>query len=328
MKQVLLRAAAAVLVAAAPFSALADYSYSLTVDGIAGDSSIYCYKDSSTGGGLSAACNGGANGQLASGSASVIIGTGHLGVAAMSIIDASFVPGSAYTNVIHSHATAGLNDVLRVNSSSHSGWGTLTFRLYLDRQVDLRANAAGSETHLLGSMGTATAEVNALAYLGAHSSLGQVDGLKVTYSGFSGETTTTRSTGGVVDNMPVASGLGYLTFSVPIVFNQDFGMTLELRGHPTASGWQNAAGAATLSAMNSLDWGGIVGISAGDQAVFDYTVTSASGTDWTRNYAPTPEPGRLALFLVGLAGMGSTTRRRARQSPSRHRRNHEDCPRP
>jgi len=148
MKQMLLRAVA-VLVAATPLSALAGYSYSLTVDGTAGGNTIYCYQDSSTESVLSVACGGGGNGQGASGSASVTMGTGHLGVAVASIVDASFVPSSAYTNVIHSYATAGLSDMLRIDSPSHSGWGTLTFRLYLDREVDLGANVAGSESHLL-----------------------------------------------------------------------------------------------------------------------------------------------------------------------------------
>ena len=68
---------------------------------------------------------------------------------------------------------------------------------------------------------------------------------------------------------------------------------------PTTTGARNAAG---YDLSHSLYWGGIPAqLSVNGQAVTDYALSSASGTDYRLSLAPpVPEPTSAALLFAGL----------------------------
>jgi hypothetical protein len=64
---------------------------------------------------------------------------------------------------------------------------------------------------------------------------------------------------------------------------------------------------------HSLYWGGIGAVAISGVPLDDFSVASASGTDYRGSMAPVPEPGRVWLMLAGLAVFG--LRRRLRREP-------------
>jgi hypothetical protein len=65
---------------------------------------------------------------------------------------------------------------------------------------------------------------------------------------------------------------------------------------------------------HSAYWGGILAATFDGQAVTDYTLSSQSGTDYSHSFVPAgdvPEPGALALFAAGLAGLLRVRRKKA-----------------
>jgi len=77
-----------------------------------------------------------------------------------------------------------------------------------------------------------------------------------------------------------------------------------------AVSWDStASGAATASGdfAHTLTWGGFTEVrDAQGNLVTHYTLTSDSGTDWSK---PVPEPGTLPLVGAGLAGLAISRRR-------------------
>jgi hypothetical protein len=97
------------------------------------------------------------------------------------------------------------------------------------------------------------------------------------------------------------------TFEPKIVVDFTFGQpirlisTLEIE---LFAGHSNSAAISYLfgvdDAGNSAYWGGIEAVlDQNGQPVTDYTLSSASGVDWTQSSVPVPEPSRIVLMLAG-----------------------------
>lgn len=76
---------------------------------------------------------------------------------------------------------------------------------------------------------------------------------------------------------------------------------------------QVASGKAVVDLGHSTYWGGINSITLADGSVVSYSVTSESGTDYSRSFIPdaqVPEPGSLLLFPSALALLALSRRRK------------------
>lgn len=105
-----------------------------------------------------------------------------------------------------------------------------------------------------------------------------------------------------------------LVVSAPIEFGESFpvGVVLAAFGQSGIAGIERWS-STYVDAGNSLYWGGIVSMQDINGNDVDYTLTSLSGTDYTRSFVPTqndgtvPAPGVGALLLAGL--IAATARR-------------------
>ena len=71
---------------------------------------------------------------------------------------------------------------------------------------------------------------------------------------------------------------------------------------------------ATVDFSNTLSWAGITELTLGGNAV-PYTLSSASGIDWTQPYtAAVPEPRAWALWAIGLLATAALRRRALRRA--------------
>ena len=94
-------------------------------------------------------------------------------------------------------------------------------------------------------------------------------------------------------------------------FNVDYRMLVQ------AQAYGPLAASAIVDASHSAYWGGLSAVSAGGQMVTDYSVTSESGADYSRSFAPgqgptpVPEPTTISLMLAGAYLITRVTRSRA-----------------
>jgi hypothetical protein len=105
-----------------------------------------------------------------------------------------------------------------------------------------------------------------------------------------------------------------INFAIPVTLGTScsFGVYgYALAGMRSISAIQGISSADT-DFSHTVTWGGVVGIYDADgHALSGYSLTSASGADWTRPLAaPVPEPETWALMLTGLGLLGFAARRR------------------
>jgi len=79
-----------------------------------------------------------------------------------------------------------------------------------------------------------------------------------------------------------------------------------------ASAVSSTGGEAVADLVDSFYWTGISSVKVGGVALDDFTVTSASGTNWTNSFVPAatgvPEPATWAIMLLGFGGLGAALR--------------------
>jgi hypothetical protein len=108
----------------------------------------------------------------------------------------------------------------------------------------------------------------------------------------------------------VGDPFGIFTGTATVFAGDVEGLDIEL----TASALSSTGDVAVADLSHTLLWDGISDVTVGGVAVNDFTVTSASGTNWANSFIPTgvPEPAAWAMMLVGFGGLGATMRRRQR----------------
>jgi hypothetical protein len=126
------------------------------------------------------------------------------------------------------------------------------------------------------------------------------------------------ATNGSFQSDPVSSLAGTFSFDVPIVFNTAFQLMADMVAFTTAqTSFAGDLASAHSSFGSSGYWGGLSGVHLADGTLLSgYSVSSASGFDWTSAYgappvtAPIPEPETYAMLLAGLGLLGFVARRR------------------
>jgi len=143
-------------------------------------------------------------------------------------------------------------------------------------------------------------------------------GLRVgssTYLRMTGQRIVTRSDGSQDERltlMAVDNGV-FVPYSNTIAVSWDFvfGTPFEISGSLDALATVVGHGLAEAAFDHSWHWNGIQSLTFEGAAV-PYTLTSESGTDWSRSFAtPVPEPASTALFPLGLLIVGAAARMRS-----------------
>lgn len=101
-----------------------------------------------------------------------------------------------------------------------------------------------------------------------------------------------------------------LALAIPFTFGQATDLSVSLDMQAVAF-FTEGSSAWLADASHSLYWGGINSVSAASGQPVTFTVSSASGTDYLRSFAPAqvPEPSTLFLLIVGFIGLFAARRR-------------------
>lgn len=201
--------------------------------------------------------------------------------------------GSADGNAYDAQATAGYSDTVTIFGAPTGTLGTMVVTF-----------------DILGSMsysGNCTPLITGAAACFAAWSAGAAD---------SGPTSINQ--GGRVDNIHGASGSSFGMQAATFSFH--YGVPFTLSGSLTAEAYDDGLDNSSVSVdmSHSVYWGGISDVTANGQAFTSFSLTSDSGTDWTKSFIPTtgpsisaaPEPN-LAAVIAMLAGAVFVLRRRA-----------------
>ena len=200
---------------------------------------------------------------------------------------------SSLTGGVTAAASAGFSDNIKLSRDDLNGKiGTVTIGYYIDYSSEFGAGGYPS-----GFMGFMAKIDTAYSWFYVSQNAGQDDVYVFDHSDLTGR--------GRINTSPMS----YLYVTAQFIWGRDFstGLTTDLSGGayvPSGSGENTFF---SLDASHSGYWAGIVSATVDGLAVTDYALTSQSGTDYSKSMVPTkdvPEPMTLALFGIGLAGIG------------------------
>ncbi|HVN40722.1 MAG TPA: PEP-CTERM sorting domain-containing protein [Myxococcota bacterium] len=106
---------------------------------------------------------------------------------------------------------------------------------------------------------------------------------------------------------------GSFSFTGTVFFGAPAGLTVILSANSNESWLDTFSGAATAEGdfAHTLTWGGFTQVrDANGNLVTNYTLTSDSGTDWSKPVA-VPEPATISLVATGLVALGARRRDRS-----------------
>jgi PEP-CTERM motif len=110
-----------------------------------------------------------------------------------------------------------------------------------------------------------------------------------------------KEIGGTVYDDPDAPDANLISLRSEIVWGQPMYMSIELDGAANAAGAGDCCYDVTTALLDASGyWNGVESISQGGLGVTDWTVTSASGVDYSTSLRPVPEPTTWALMVAGL----------------------------
>ena len=208
-------------------------------------------------------------------------------------LDASY-GGSNNAGFDQAVATGGWQDVFTINAVDPTNSGkqaVMTFALGVEGELD--ASTAGGNT-------------------GAHMAIQAWQTHNLTSAAY---LTSIQATGNQTEQSVID---GVQSLSVSFTLGQTFTLGIfgsAFAGNASASG-ATAINHASSDFANTVFWDGINSIKLNGSSI-DYSVTSASGTDWRNavtTVSPVPEPSDAALLLAGLCVMGQIVRRRVRSA--------------
>ncbi len=204
-----------------------------------------------------------------------------------------------FSGVGQPSASASFADTLTINTPTVAGGpGVLHARLDISSQFNCSGASCGVHSDLqVGS--AAFAPANFARVLQFQS--GPTLNLNVVVTG--------------VNSNPVASGPGAVNGQFDLTIPFFFGSPVDLRMalNIAASGAGNTgSGSGVGSVSNAVSWAGITGVTDAGGNPVNFTVSSASGTNYLGSLAPTavPLPPALWLLASALAGMGLIGRRK------------------
>jgi hypothetical protein len=227
--------------------------------------------------------------------ATASMGTLHLG----SQLD---TPGGSAASFPRSVSQAGFGDTMTVNLAGHTGEsGWLLVKLHVDGVLDASSNAGSASFQVAVTQNNALLAASNPGYdRGTGNEVG-TDRQVPTWT-----VASFPVPGPLVDHQVVDETV---TFSLPVTFGTSFEMVV-LGLSISASRSSTGAAHSVSDFADTVRWEGVKSVLIGNNAVSGYTVTGASGIDWTLA-APVPEPGPAALWLAGLAVIGGLGLRRS-----------------
>lgn len=204
------------------------------------------------------------------------------------------------SNTAGASATASFTDTVTINAPGHAGtWGTATASQFYRYFLDVNAYARYGNASAISLF-----QFYALGADHAPSNLSQSHYIFVSDEdhGYRMDETHSMSK----DNQPVLVGTP-LTTSWNFIFGVPFSIGASLQVGVDAQ----LDGIAIADSSHSAYWAGMTVTAPG---LTSFTVSSASGTDWSQSFVPAiasvPEPSSLLLLLSGIVVLCAQTRRR------------------